>query len=512
MDDKTLEVLLFFAIILSPAVYFLIVYLSTKKKLNQANAKLSKELGNNAALSQENAEMRKKYSPIMNIDEYVAKKEKDADEISAQALLTINRANKNAEEIIKSANDSSESIMLHANETLKAANLNANKIINQAHEEAKNIAGDAIKLKQNADLFKSTAEAMRNVITGYGDEYLIANQSVLDELAEEYSHKEAGEQLKNARKKSRAMVKSRKAAECDYVENHRKEHAIKFAVDAFNGKVDTALSKVKHNNYGKIKQEIVDGFSLVNHSGQAFRNARITQEYLDARLDELKWAVAAFELQQKEREEQREIREQMREEQRAAKEIEKALAEAEKEEKALEKAMEKAKQELAAATEAERQKWEDQLVELQAKLEEAELRGQRALSMAQQTRSGHVYVISNVGSFGDNIFKIGMTRRLEPMDRVKELGDASVPFEFDVHAMIYSEDAPALEKELHRRFDQSSVNKVNPRKEFFNLSLASIKQYTDDSGLKDIHWTMKAEAREYRESLAIAKKQQTTAA
>lgn len=152
--------------------------------------------------------------------------------------------------------------------------------------------------------------------------------------------------------------------------------------------------------------------------------------------------------------------------------------------------------------------FEAQLADLENKLIEAEERGQRALSMAQQTRRGHVYVISNIGSFGDNIFKIGMTRRLEPLDRVKELGDASVPFSFDIHAMIYSEDAPTLEKELHRRFERESVNKINPRKEFFKTSLAEIRQVVEQQNLSDVHWTMKAEAAEYRESLAIEKAQQ----
>ncbi|MES1524119.1 GIY-YIG nuclease family protein, partial [Vibrio cholerae] len=90
-------------------------------------------------------------------------------------------------------------------------------------------------------------------------------------------------------------------------------------------------------------------------------------------------------------------------------------------------------------------------------------------------KAGHVYVISNIGSFGDNVYKIGMTRRLEPMERVKELGDASVPFSFDVHAMIYSENAPALENELHKKFDFQRLNLINTRKEFFAVTLDEIK-------------------------------------
>ena len=279
-------------------------------------------------------------------------------------------------------------------------------------------------------------------------------------------------------------------------------------MDAFNGKVDSALAKVKHDNFGKIKQEIIDAFALVNYNGAPFRNARINQSFLDARQEELKWAVSTHELRQIELAEQREIKQQIREEEKARKEIEKAIKEAEKEERLIQKALENARAELANANEEQRMEFEAQLAELEGKLKEAEERGQRALSMAQQTRRGHVYVISNVGSFGENVFKIGMTRRLEPLDRVKELGDASVPFSFDVHAMIYSEDAPILEKELHRRFNRESINKVNPRKEFFRTSLAEIKQMVVNQGITDVHWTMKAEAAEYRESLAIEAAQQ----
>ena len=122
--------------------------------------------------------------------------------------------------------------------------------------------------------------------------------------------------------------------------------------------------------------------------------------------------------------------------------------------------------------------------------------------MAEFTKAGHVYIISNVGSFGENIFKIGMTRRLEPMDRVRELGDASVPFAFDVHGMIYSENAPALENLLHRKFNDLRVNKVNSRKEFFRVKLSDIEKFAQEENL-ELHLTMKAMAQEYRESLAL---------
>ena len=122
--------------------------------------------------------------------------------------------------------------------------------------------------------------------------------------------------------------------------------------------------------------------------------------------------------------------------------------------------------------------------------------------MAQQTKAGHIYVISNIGSLGEEVYKIGMTRRLEPYERVKELGDASVPFTFDVHAMIYSTDAPALENTLHKAFDSHRVNFVNNRKEFFRTSLEHIEKVVKNNS-SNVEFYLTAEARDYRESVAI---------
>lgn len=475
------------------------------------------------------AALEERLQPIIDMEVHIqklhddAKKQakqmtEEADSLRAKAGAILASAQENARAQAQPFIDEAKELRAKARETVEAANTKAQlieqecraeaeKIISFANKRAEEIAGNAIEARDKAEQYESAIRAMRNTIEGYKDEYIVPNHSVLDDLADEFSYKEAGEKLKMARKRVNNMVKNGLAGECDYVEPYRRANAIHFAVDAFNGKVDTALAKVKSDNFGKIKQEITDAFYLVNHNGAPFRNARITHEYLDARLDELNWAVATYELQRQEREEQKAIREQMREEERAQREIEKAIQDAEKEERMLQKALEKARKELASANDEQRQQFEAQLAELEGKLKEAESRGQRALSMAQQTRRGHVYVISNIGSFGEQVFKVGMTRRLDPLDRVKELGDASVPFEFDVHAIIYSEDAPTLEKELHREFEQKAVNRVNPRKEFFRLPLIDIRHAVETRGLSEVHWTMKAEAVEYHESLSIYKKE-----
>ena len=480
-NPENLSAIIALAIFLLPIIVAFL-YRYKAKKLKGSLAKSQLEI---TTIKAERDSLIETLKPITDVKQEAGRLYSEAD-----------AANLNAKAVLKAAKEK-------AQELVDQGQSEADKTIESAKSRAQEIAGSALEAKEKADSYAAAIKAMKNTIEGYQDDYIIPNHTVLDDLADEYSHKEAGEQLKLARKRVKDMVKDSRAADCDYAEANRRAYAIHFAVDAFNGKVDTALAKVKHDNYGKIKQAIIDAYALVNHNGQPFRNARIEQEYLDARLEELKWAVATHELRQQELAEQKELREQIREEEKARREMEKAIKDAEKEERMLQKALEKARKELAGATEEQKLQYEAQLAELESKLSEAEAKGQRALSMAQQTKRGHVYVISNIGSFGEEVFKVGMTRRLEPMDRVKELGDASVPFSFDVHAMIYSDDAPALEKSLHRVFDDKSVNKVNPRKEFFKLPLSEIKQAVEQENVDDVHWTLKAEAAEYRESMSI---------
>ena len=204
-----------------------------------------------------------------------------------------------------------------------------------------------------------------------------------------------------------------------------------------------------------------------------------------------------------EKEEQRLIREQIREEQRVIKEYEREVAEAEKQERMFEKMLDAAREEMANAESELKDELQTKIAMLEKELEEAKQREQRAKSMAEQTRRGHVYVISNIGSFGEGVYKIGLTRRLEPMDRVKELGDASVPFSFDVHAIIYSPDAPSLESALHRKFTRNRVNAVNQRKEFFRVTLEEIEDALGDIHEGDCEFTKTILAEEYFESLRL---------
>jgi len=439
---------------------------------------------------------------------HIADVEAEAERITKAASTEVEKAKVEVSLLISATQkklfDETRDAREHAQSLTQAATAKAKEIVDDASQRAHQVAGEALEVRDDARKFEQIVRAMKNKIEGYGNNYLIPTASILDDLAERFAFADAGQQLKGARDLTKKMVKERAAATCEYVESSRRDTAIDFVVDAFNGKVDSILSRVKYDNAGTLEQQIRDAYTLVNHNGRAFRSAAISEDFLQARLTELKWATVAQELKLRDDEEQRRIREQIREEEKVRKECERAIRDAEKEEDVLKKAIEKVRKETEKASDDQREAFEIKLAELAIKLKEAEEKNQRAVSMAQQTRIGNVYVISNAGSFGDDVLKIGMTRRLDPHERVRELGDASVPFPFDVHAMIPSNDAPALEKALHTHFLRRQVNKVNPRKEFFRLDVAALKVEVEKLGIS-VSWTLAAEAREYRETQALEK-------
>ena len=142
------------------------------------------------------------------------------------------------------------------------------------------------------------------------------------------------------------------------------------------------------------------------------------------------------------------------------------------------------------------------ILELQAQLSDVTVK-KAEITKLQNGKAGNVYIISNLGSFGEHVFKIGMTRRLNPQDRVNELGDASVPFKFDVHSFIFSDDASGLETQLHKRLDDRRVNKVNLRKEFFDVTIDELEKLVNEI-CPTAEFTRTMLAEEYRQSLSCS--------
>jgi hypothetical protein len=426
----------------------------------------------------------------------------------SQAQIVLDESQKEAREIASKARKDAKEKREKAEAALDLAIRYALEVRQRAEQRAREIGGEAYEARNRLDDYQATAQALQNRIEQYEGVYLVPPAHILDELAEEFGFNKAGERLKLARERTKLMQANGTAATCGYPDGWKKDHALKFVLSTFNGKVDTVLSRVRPGNQGKLIQEIKDAYALVNKDGEVYKDARIQEEYLDSRLEELKWAVAVQKLKEKTREEQRAVREQIREEEKAKKEIERAIKQAEREEEVVNKAIAKIRRQFEEASEAEKARLDAQLQELNIKLVEAEEKSKKAISMAQQTKKGHVYIVSNVGSFGEEVYKIGLTRRLDPIERIRELGNASVPFPFDVHAMLASDDAPALETALHRRFLERQVNKVNKRKEFFRVGLKEIREVADELSL-DASWTLVAEAAQYRETLALEQAMKT---
>ena len=285
---------------------------------------------------------------------------------------------------------------------------------------------------------------------------------------------------------------------------------IKLMLRAVNGESDSIIAKVNHNNVESSEKRIKKCFEVINKLGDTNQIA-FSPRYLDLKLQELYLTYEYAAAKQEEKEREREIREAMREEEKAAKEIAKAKQAAEKEEASKEAALNKAREQLAAEHGAHNAKLEELVKKLESELSMAIDRKAKAIARAQLTKSGHVYILSNIGTMGEGVFKIGMTRRLEPLDRVKELGDASVPFPFDVHAMIYCEDAPALENALHKYFSDRRVNLVNLRREYFHVTLDEIR-----AAVAELHghvtFRLIPEAEQCRDTIAMREEVQLASA
>jgi hypothetical protein len=317
-------------------------------------------------------------------------------------------------------------------------------------------------------------------------------------------------QLDGVRFEQKRILRARIAAHCDIpwtvngseaAGRKQTEQYLKLMVRSFNSEADVCIAKVKYNNVLVMEQRIKKAHDQINKLGSVQR-CYINPDYLNLKLQELYLVHEYREKLEQKKEEQREIRARMRDDEIARREIAKALEEADRDKELYTRALEDAKAEVAIATGARHQKLLDHIGNLERKLSEALTLKERALSRAQLTRSGHVYVVSNLGSFGEDVYKIGMTRRLNPFDRVVELGDASVPFRFDLHAIIYCDDAPSLESQLHAKFADRRINRINHRKEFFRVSLEEIADAVR-AFHGEIDFITEAEAEEFRKTLAF---------
>lgn len=319
---------------------------------------------------------------------------------------------------------------------------------------------------------------------------------------------EYADRIKACRKRQKDMIKSKTAL--TYSNNwtldgsSKKGQAMnndnmKMVLRAFNNECDSIIEKVKFNNLDKIQTQIEKAASAIDKLNQR-NKISITTTYISLKIQELKLVYEYRKKKQEEKELLREQRAEEREQAKLQKEIEEQRKEVIKEQKHYQTAKEKYVKELESCSEERKDELLEKIKSIDEHLNEIDTDLKNIDYREANKRAGYVYIISNIGSFGENVYKIGMTRRLDPQDRVDELGDASVPFTFDVHAMIFSDDAPTLENNLHKEFDDRKVNMINGRKEFFNVTLDEIKQAVKKYNENIIEIKDIPDAEQYRES------------
>lgn len=357
----------------------------------------------------------------------------------------------------------------------------------------------------------STIKGLKKSIITFSDEILVQNFGLYEPRYSFLNADSYKAELTNIRNMQKAMIKDGSAVSgsADWQVNGSVVRGRKMIKDmqklllrAFNSECDEIINKIKYNNYNSSVKKMERSFNAIAKLGVTMAIS-ITSDYYDLKIQELQLSLEYQIQKQREKEEKAELRAQQREEARLQKELKEQRKNIDKERKHYEQALSNINHQISTASDDNiedlNQKKEEiiqSLSEINTKIKDIDYR-------EANQKAGYVYVISNIGSFGEGIYKIGMTRRLNPQDRVDELGDASVPFKFDVHAMIFSEDAPALEAALHRAFEDRKLNLVNQRREFFRVSLDEIKDVVKNNFDKTVEFVDVPDADQYRISLKL---------
>lgn len=392
-------------------------------------------------------------------------------------------------------------------------NLKISELRSQELEYLKKIEDKKFELKNEEDSHLKKLKSIQDEIVVLEDELLLQSFGLYTpryNLVDSASYKK---KIDEVRAKQKEMIKNKTALyySNDWTLDGSKAKGkamnndnMKLVLRAFNMECEASIQKVKFNNITSIENKIIKSAEAINKL--SVRNKiEITNKYIQLKLEELYLAYEYECKKEDEKEEQRQIKEQMREEAKRIAELEKLKDKVRKEKEHLENALVKYQKQLVNSTGQLSVEIENKIKEIEDAIEVTIEKEQDIENNEANHRAGYVYIISNIGAFGENIYKIGMTRRLEPFDRVKELSSASVPFNFDIHAMIFSEDAPGLENALHKEFSNNRVNLVNKRKEFFNVTIDEIERVVKENHNSTIEFTKLAMAEDYRQSLMIRK-------
>lgn len=370
--------------------------------------------------------------------------------------------------------------------------------------------------EQNSRIQKEISEK-KNILADLEKEILdLTNETICNQYDfstyDNISSEECKNQLAVLKNEEREAIKSQSViAVSKSISKKASNDNIKQLFRCFNSECDNIIQSLTAKNIDAMRSKISKSFESLNKIF-VVDGIQMTSKLLEYKLEELN-LVYTYELKkEQEREYQKAIKEQMLEEEKVRREIEREKAKLEKDQTQCSNEISRLMGYMQkTSSDTEKQLYIDKIKELEDRLKSLEKDKESVLEREAHAMAGFVYVISNIGSFGEGVYKIGMTRRLEPMDRINELSSASVPFEFDVHAMIFSDNAPALENALHKHFEKQSVNRVNLRKEFFRVSLAEIESVVKENYSNTVTFTKIPVATEYHQTLEILKTENAVA-
>ncbi|MDX9913890.1 MAG: DUF4041 domain-containing protein [Candidatus Moranbacteria bacterium] len=383
---------------------------------------------------------------------------------------------------------------------------------------------DELQKEQNAltannECLRSDQEKLTTQIAEKKNQLIVLEEELMLEDFALYKPKfnfnssdEYKKRLEIIRDKQKQLIKSGVAAEGNQnwtVNNNRSQgkkmvnDMIKLVLRSFNNECDYCVDNVKFNNIERNVKRIEQSYDSLNKLGRIMQ-VSISFDYKNYKLEELYLAYEYQQKKQEEKEEQKKMREELREQQKLEQEIKEAREKIAKDRKHFSTALKGLELRLQCAVdEIEKKLIQERINEINDQLTELEKEEKVIDYREQNAKAGYVYIISNIGAFGENVYKIGMTRRLEPNDRIDELGDASVPFTFDIHAMIFSDNAPELEAKIHQHFYNNRINKLNNRKEFFRADINEIEKVVKEHYDKVVDIVKDAPAEQYRESLLV---------
>ena len=374
-----------------------------------------------------------------------------------------------------------------------------------AEKARENHQSEIAQLKSEIDKLSEEIQSKKGEIVELDETILLQEFGMYSPIYDFANSEMYKDRLDAVRTEQKNMILYKTAATCSEtwtVNGSEAQGRVMTILRCFNDECDMLISKVKFNNIAAFIEKMRKSYEALNKMNS--KNAvSISYEYLSLKIDELQLAYEYAQKKQEEKEEQKRIREQMREEAKLQKEIEEARKDIEKEQRHYTNALLKLDKQLESCDEIEKEVLLEKRQEIESHLTELDVAIKDIDYREANKKAGYVYIISNIGSFGENVYKIGMTRRLDPMERVDELGDASVPFKFDVHAMIFSDDAPKLEAALHRAFENKKVNMINSRREFFKVTLNEIEEVVKKNYDKTVEFERIPQADQYRESIKI---------